>query len=77
VLWKQPPPLRLSPVFPATCSQVGEARGALEAGNRLLRASILCDPALTGQTLVIEGLEALATDVLVRVQHAGGRSRPI
>ncbi len=72
VLWRQPPPLRLTPVFPATCSQTGEARGALDAGAWTVRASIQCDPPLAGQALVIEGLEGLPTDVLVRVQHAGG-----
>ena len=72
MLWRQPPPLRLTPVFPAACSQVAEERGAFEAGAWMVRARIQCDPPLAGQTLVIEGLEGFTTDVLVRVQHAGG-----
>ena len=76
VFWKQPPsggaPLRLTPVFPATCQQAAEARGAAEAGAWLYRTTIQCEPALAGQTIAIEGLEAFPTDVLVRVQHASG-----
>ena len=76
VFWKQPPgggaPLRLTPVFPPACKQMAEARGALEAGAWRYRTRIQCDPPLAGQTLAIEGLEGFPTDVLVRVQHAGG-----
>jgi hydrogenase/urease accessory protein HupE len=76
VLWKQPPgggvPLRLTPVFPAACEQAAEARGSVEAGAWLYRTTIRCEPALAGQTLAIEGLEAFSTDVLVRVQHSSG-----
>jgi len=72
VFWKQPPPLRLVPVFPATCTQTAEARGSLDGGAWLYRTTIRCEPALAGQTIAIEGLEAFSTDVLVRVQHASG-----
>ena len=73
ITWKQPPPLRLVPVFPATCTPEGEARRVPDAGDAwLVQGRIACDPPLAGQTIQIEGLEGLATDVLVRVQHAGG-----
>jgi hydrogenase/urease accessory protein HupE len=76
VFWKQPPaggvPLELTPVFPATCQQTGQARGLLDAGAWQYRTTIRCAPALAGQTIAIEGLEAFPTDVLVRVQHASG-----
>ena len=76
IFWRQPAgggaPLRLTPVFPASCQQASEAGGALEAGAWRYRATIQCDPALGGQTLAIEGLEGFPTDVVVRVQHAGG-----
>ena len=76
VFWKQPPAggarLRLTPIFPAACRQIADARGALEAGAWRYRTTIECDPALAGQALAIEGLEGFPTDVLVRVQHAGG-----
>jgi hydrogenase/urease accessory protein HupE len=76
VFWKQPPsggaPLRLTPVFPAACQPASEARGTMEAGAWLYRTTIQCQPALAGQTIAIEGLEAFPTDVLVRVQHASG-----
>ncbi|HYI87707.1 MAG TPA: HupE/UreJ family protein [Burkholderiales bacterium] len=76
VFWKQPPsggaPLRLTPVFPAACQQASEAGGTMDAGAWLYRTTIQCQPALAGQTIAIEGLEAFSTDVLVRMQHASG-----
>lgn len=78
VVWKQPTaqdnPLRLTPVFPATCQAQGEASSEVLSQAWVWRARIACHGGLAGQTLGIEGLEAFATDVLVRVEHGDGRS---
>ncbi len=77
VLWKQPTaqgsPMRLTPVFPDRCQQQGEAGNEVLPQAWVWRATIVCSGGLAGQTLAIEGLEAFATDVLVRVEHVDGR----
>jgi len=76
VLWKQPSvagtPMQITPVFPEPCRQVGEARTERSGTAWLSTARVECAKGLAGQTIGIEGLEAFATDVLLRVQHAGG-----
>jgi hypothetical protein len=76
VLWKQPSvggtPMQITPVFPEPCRQVGEARTERAGPAWLSTARVECAKGLAGQTIGIEGLEAFATDVLLRVQHAGG-----
>lgn len=77
VIWKQPTslgnPLRLTPVFPGICQPQGEPSSEVLPQAWVWRARIACKGGLAGQTLAIEGLEAFATDVLVRVEHADGR----
>lgn len=77
VLWKQPlsagQPLRLTPVFPAPCAPLGTASQERLPQAWVYRARIHCPQGLAGQKLAVEGLEAFATDVLVRVEHADGR----
>lgn len=79
VLWK-PPAIGegaselapIVPVFPEHCRNSG-AGHAFRIGNAWThRARIKCEGGLAGQTLAFEGLTGLATDVLVRVQHADG-----
>lgn len=76
VLWKQPlslgQPLRLTPVFPATCRALDEPSSERLTQSWVYRARIRCPVSLAGQVIAIDGLEALSTDVLVRVQHASG-----
>lgn len=78
VLWKQPlsagQPMRLTPVFPARCRADGEPDAERLAQSWVYRARIACDGGLAGQPLAVEGLEAFSTDVLLRVEHADGRS---
>lgn len=77
VLWKQPTalgtPLRLTPVFPAACEAQGNATNEVLPQAWVWRANIVCSGGLAGRKLAIEGLEAFSTDVLVRVEHVGGR----
>jgi hydrogenase/urease accessory protein HupE len=77
VLWKQPRlgdlRLRIDPVFPKECT-VRAGAEALTPGALLLRGTLECSGGLAGKTLAVSGLEATITDVLVRVQHADGRS---
>jgi hydrogenase/urease accessory protein HupE len=78
VLWKLPSlgssdqRMPIVPVFPPGCRLLGEARSSRADTAWLYTAQIECRGSLAGQTVAIEGLEAFSTDVLVRVQHAGG-----
>jgi hypothetical protein len=79
VLWKLPAlgeasdrRMPLMPVFPETCRQQGDARSARAGTAWVFTASIDCAGGLAGLSIAIDGLEAFSTDVLVRVQHAGG-----
>lgn len=77
VLWKQPTslgnPLRLTPVFPVSCQALNAPRNEVLPQSWVWRMRLSCPAGLAGQTLIIEGLEAFATDVLVRVEHGDGR----
>ncbi len=76
VLWKQPSVgdarMQIAPVFPDSCRLLGEPRTERAGTAWVSTARIACDPGLEGRALSIEGLEAYATDVLVRVQHVDG-----
>ena len=75
-LWKQPSVgggrMQITPVFPAVCRQIGDARTERAGTAWLTTARVACDQSLAGQLIGIEGLEGYATDVLLRVQHADG-----
>ena len=77
VIWKQPTslgnPLRLTPVFPANCQASSQAQSEVLPQSWVWRMRLSCLQGLAGQTLNIEGLEAFATDVLLRVEHADGQ----
>jgi hydrogenase/urease accessory protein HupE len=76
VLWKLPSlgatdvRMPIAPVFPGRCKQLGDARSDRAGTAWVYVARVECAGGLAGQTIAIEGLEAFATDVLVRVQHA-------
>lgn len=76
VLWKQPSVggerMQIAPVFPDDCRQLGEARNERIETAFISNARIECGQTLAGRTIAIEGLEAFATDVLLRVQYADG-----
>ncbi|MBP6109652.1 MAG: HupE/UreJ family protein [Rhodocyclaceae bacterium] len=77
VLWKQPTslgnPLRLTPVFPAGCQAANAAQSEVLPQSWVWRMRLSCPKGLAGQMLSIEGLEAFATDVLIRIEHGDGR----
>jgi hydrogenase/urease accessory protein HupE len=78
VLWKLPSlgstdvRMPIVPVFPERCRPLGDARSDRAGTAWVFAGRIECSGGLAGQSIAIEGLEAFATDVLVRVQHAGG-----
>jgi hypothetical protein len=75
VLWKQPAVgdlvLRLSPVFPDSCTLTGADRQLLP-GAMATRLTLSCPGGLAGKTIRIAGLEDTITTVLVRVYHRDG-----
>ena len=77
VLWKQPlgmgKPLPLTPAFPEKCQPQDEPTREVLAQYLVYRVLIRCENGLAGQWLEIEGLQAMTTDVLVRLQHLDGR----
>ena len=88
-LWKKPTggemEIQIAPVIPKDCrlatpdrqpppygrsSSGGEQ---LTPGAFVVRGTLACGGGLAGKTIVIAGLEATITDVLVRLHHADGR----
>lgn len=76
VLWKQPArgefAIKIDPLFPDTCSLTGPNKQEGIPGAMLTPASLECTGGLRGRTIRIAGLEAMMTDVLIRVHHADG-----
>jgi len=77
LLWKQPSggevELRLSPLFPAACRFASRDRQQITPGALVVRGTLRCRDGIEGKTIVIAGLEATITDVLVRLHHRDGR----
>jgi hydrogenase/urease accessory protein HupE len=75
VLWKQPAVgelvLRLSPVFPDSCTVAGADRQLL-SGAMSTRMILTCPDGLAGKSIQFTGLEDTITSVLVRVHHIDG-----
>ena len=76
VLWKVPMRgdmrLRLDPEFPGNCRQTIPATKRSAGGALIANLSVRCDGGLSGQRIVIAGLENTLTDVLARVHHLDG-----
>ena len=88
-LWKKPTggevEIQIAPVIPKDCRLATQDRqppaygrlstgGAqLSPGAMIARGTLTCAGGLAGKTIVIAGLEATITDVLVRLHHADGR----
>ncbi|MDE2372118.1 MAG: HupE/UreJ family protein [Burkholderiales bacterium] len=78
VTWKQPYdagglPLPMTPVFPPNCAESRAPRTLADPAAVVTRAEIACSASLAGAWIGIDGLDALATDVLLRVRHRDGR----
>jgi len=64
--------LAIKPVFPGFCRAVGETLRAQADSAFIERGRIQCLQSLAGAPIVIRGLEATQTDVLVRIESADG-----
>lgn len=76
VLWKTPVrnglPLALQPQLPADCWATGETREFLHKAARIQLWQIHCPQGLAGETISFDGLAAISTDVLARIEHSDG-----
>jgi hydrogenase/urease accessory protein HupE len=76
-LWKKPTggevEIQIAPVIPKGCRLATSDRQQLSPGALIVRGTLTCPDGLAGKTIVIAGLEATITDVLVRLHHADGR----
>ncbi|MET0656816.1 MAG: HupE/UreJ family protein [Steroidobacteraceae bacterium] len=79
VFWKVPAngDLRLAiyPQFPTTCSPPADRVTFQNAGAYIERTSIVCQGGLAGREIVVNGLAATMTDVLVRSARTDGSVR--
>jgi len=77
LLWKQPSGgevgLRLSPQLPGECRFASRDRQQIRPGALVVRGTLRCQGSIEGKTIVIAGLEATITDVMVRLHHLDGR----
>jgi len=82
VLWKVPgrgDNMRLSLYveMPENCSNASEPRGVFDNNALIEEWSIRCVGGLAGRTIVIEGLAATMTDVLVRQERLEGTTQVV
>ena len=79
VLWRKPTGgevrLDIAPILPANCEQPGELKRWLDGGVETSRWLAECPGGIDGGELVIGGLEATVTDVLVRYERANGTTQ--
>ncbi len=79
VLWKVPAlgerRLGLHLVFPDRCRYANPPAATIVGGAYVERARIVCPGGLAGDEVRVDGLAATLTDVLVRVEHAGGSTQ--
>lgn len=77
LLWKRPSggevELRLAPQFPSDCQFASRDRQQITSGALVVRGTLRCANGIEGKTVVIAGLEATITDVLVRLHHLDRR----
>jgi len=77
-LWKKPSggevELQIAPVVPPQCRLVVPGAQQLSPGAVVVRGNLTCPGGIAGKTVAIAGLESTITDVLVRVNHADGRT---
>ena len=77
ILWKRPlvgnKPMKIYPQLPARCSNLTEPTLRPSKSGSVERWLVDCGEAgITDETIVIEGLSATVTDVLVRIYYVGG-----
>ncbi|MGB0058371.1 MAG: HupE/UreJ family protein [Methyloceanibacter sp.] len=64
--------LAIQPSFPEFCRQVGEPMTVQADGAFIERGRIRCAKPLSGSRILVRGLEATQTDVLVRLEAVDG-----
>jgi hydrogenase/urease accessory protein HupE len=76
VIWKLPlqqgQRLPLAPRFPEGCAIQSALEREQQTTAWLYRTQLQCSPSLNGQTIAIDGLSGVSTDVLVRYRPFGG-----
>lgn len=76
VLWKTPAQgdmrLALNALMPASCQNLGLARGALVNAAAIEQQRILCEGGIEGRRIVFENLATTLTDVIVRFEPLSG-----
>ncbi|MDX2477881.1 MAG: HupE/UreJ family protein [Gammaproteobacteria bacterium] len=81
VLWKIPMKgdavLRMTPVFPETCTEQTPPSSRKVAAAMVKQWSIVCAGGLKDFDIAIEGLQNTLTDVLARVTHVGGATQTV
>lgn len=81
VLWKIPMKgdavLRMTPVFPETCTEQTPPSSRKVAAAMVKQWSIVCAGGLKDVDIAIDGLQNTLTDVLARVTHAGGATQTV
>jgi len=79
ILWRKPTGgevrLDIAPVLPGNCEQPGEIQTWLDGGVESSRWLLLCPGGIDGRELVIAGLPATVTDVLVRYERSNGTTQ--
>ncbi len=78
LLWKKPAGgemlVDIAPVFPQDCRFLSPDRQQITPGAVIVRGALRCGSGLAGKTIRVAGLEETITDVLVRLNHADGRT---
>ena len=76
MVWKAPVrtgrPLGVEPQFPDDCRLADTSQRSAQGSAIIARGSLRCDDPLQGRRIVLAGLDATLTDVLVRLQAADG-----
>jgi HupE/UreJ protein len=74
--WKKPIGgeirFEIAPLVPEGCQLTGRTQQFVSVDAAVARGTLYCSGGLAGKTLRIAGLETVATDVLVRIQHRDG-----
>ena len=77
ILWKRPfignRPMNINPQLPSSCQNITEPVIQTLASGAVERWLVDCgESGLTNETILIDGLSATQTDVLVRIYYLGG-----
>jgi hydrogenase/urease accessory protein HupE len=81
ILWKVPARgqdrLGLRPILPEQCVAESPARGSFAGDAWIEHSAVRCAGGIDGARIGIDGLAATMTDVLVRLERAGGATQAV